>query len=82
MTESARDFQWKQVAHGITINGPKNSQLFKYVQRRQEEESECCSHYMSANLINERTRRYRRGKNRCHRCGWPVLPEDMKNDIP
>ena len=72
MTERKQEYEWKQISGSITVKG--HPKFMEMMQKKQIDAQECTNHYLSANIINERTRRYRRGKNRCHRCGWHLLP--------
>jgi hypothetical protein len=68
--EAAKSFDWRTLVGTITV--PKNSPLGKYVAQRIQEATECVVHELNWGMFSNRYRRYRRGKNRCKRCGLKI----------
>jgi hypothetical protein len=68
MTQSHKGrWEVKQIVSSIEINRdcPNVDLLQTLIQQRQE----CLGHSMIAMIYNEYSNKYRRGKNRCKRCG-------------
>jgi len=60
-----QEYKWKEYAKSIQI--PKKIGL--YLLKKQKEHRECMKHALYSPGISLWIRPYRRGKNRCHRCG-------------
>ena len=60
-------FQWQQMSHSVAIGG--NSMFAEQIEHKMNGIRECMEHELLAGLLDGLIRRYRRGKNRCVRCG-------------
>ena len=63
--------KWKHKKIGMSITLDKSVKLgmMYLLDRKIRESQKCMNHEMSYCLISNPYRRYRRGKNRCSRCG-------------
>lgn len=61
---------WKQTATEVKVRStPENDRLIALIYQKQQEVMACMLHALQNPLA---TRRYRRGKHRCVRCGLPT----------
>jgi len=63
-----RQFKYRQYFNTISIRG-KHEALSDLIEKKQIEARECLNHKVNYRLLTNPYRRYRRGKNRCNRCG-------------
>lgn len=60
---------FKQIGSWFEIkNSPGDQPVYELIKQKKEESAECLNHFLDATILNS-LRRYRRGKNRCLRCG-------------
>ena len=66
--------KWKQYSNTINIdtNFPGTQSVYALMKEKKKEFIECLRHDLNQLLFDSNLRRYRRGKNRCHRCGWKI----------
>lgn len=70
------NFKWTEYGHSVNLIG--GTRLAKLIEQKRQESLECVEHQLFDDLMTNRSRPYRRGKNRCHRCGLKV-GNDAKN---
>ena len=73
-----REYKWRVCSGSISVKG-QQTLMMKAFQAGVDNAKECMSHSMNEVLLSGKARRYRRGKNRCLRCGWhlnPAMTED------
>ncbi len=63
-------YDWKDYYCSVRV--PKNSPLGITFAQKAKESKECFIHLMNYNMFSDPYRKYRRGKNRCRRCGCKV----------
>ena len=61
---------WK--SYPVSIKLSKNSAVYKILDQKFKEAKECIVHEFNIKLFHGPVRRYRRGKNRCKRCGYKI----------
>lgn len=58
---------WVEYGTSIKVNMP--DWMFDAILQKQKETEECNHHWMGYTVFSNAYRKYRRGKNRCIRCG-------------
>ncbi len=68
-TDQLKKWEWKTYSTPIKIACDNlNETLLTHVRERIYQAEKCMAH--SPMLFEQRQRKYRRGKNRCHHCGY------------
>jgi hypothetical protein len=62
---------FSQVCKQRIVVAPLGSMVVNHISRQSDEQRECYSHYLRNSIMGVK-RKYRKGKNRCVRCGWKI----------
>jgi hypothetical protein len=66
------DCKWTEV-YGSVVVSDINAEVIKLIHRKDKESKECLGHALGVDIFaSPIIRRYRMGKNRCVRCGFPI----------
>lgn len=68
------NFKWKEYSSSVRLNA--SSRMVDYINRHIKEAEECLSHSIFNMVFTNGYRVYRRGKNRCVRCGLKLKHSD------
>jgi hypothetical protein len=65
-------FEHKGYVKGITVSTSKTNNIIPLLNTKIAKSKECTEHLLYYSAFNEPYRLYRRGKNRCKKCGLKI----------